>query len=97
MSHAAPSHVRMRGTLISTPIDSDKVVQRDCVQCVHCSRVWLWEPGSGRRRGYCLRCNGITCGRPLCDNACMPILQMIENMEAGRPWDWRPVTVYVGG
>lgn len=99
MSHAAPTHARMRGTLISTPIDGGKVVQSDTVQCVHCQAVWQWKPGSGKTRGFCLKCNGFFCG-PQCE-ACVPIEQVIENLEAGMPYhlarQHRPIRVTVDG
>jgi len=34
-------------------------------RCVHCGRHWLAVKGSGTVRGFCLRCNGHTCG-PKC-------------------------------
>jgi hypothetical protein len=70
------------GTLTSTPIDSDRVTEQETVSCRHCGRVWLWRPGSGIKRGWCMRCNGFTCGNDACDT-CLPMMQMIENMEAG--------------
>ena len=56
----------------------------DTVQCCHCGRHWVFEPGSGRKRGYCLKCNAITCGNERCD-LCVPIEAQIDNMEHGRP------------
>src|SRR5262249_2008331 len=35
-------------------------------QCVHCQFMWEYRPGSGIRRGFCLRCNGWLCGREVC-------------------------------
>lgn len=96
MIHSAPRHARMRGTLISTPIDGGPVVVSDTVQCVHCSRIWKWQVGSGKWRGFCLACNGFTCGTRRCD-ACVPIEQRLENMEAGRPLDYRPIRVSLSG
>ena len=36
-------------------------------QCVHCQFLWTYRPGSGTRRGYCLRHDGFLCGRPECE------------------------------
>lgn len=98
--HSAPLGLPMRGTLISTPLDSDCVVERQTVQCVHCGRVWLWQPGSGRVRGFCTRCNGITCGSHACD-VCVPLLQLVENLEAGMGYEQarlhRPIRASVPG
>lgn len=36
------------------------------IQCVHCGGHFISRPGSGKKRGYCLACDGITCGKPPC-------------------------------
>ena len=97
-THSAPiSH--KRGVLVSSPLDSDKKKECEFVQCCHCQRLWLYKPGSGKVRGFCLRCMGVTCG-PDCDE-CVPAMQMIENMEAGMPWEQarkhRPIKASVPG
>jgi hypothetical protein len=56
-------------------------VERDTLQCVHCQAHWFVEPGSGRRRGFCTRCMGPTCGAAKCD-PCAPFLKQLEAMEA---------------
>lgn len=52
----------------------------DTVQCVHCGYVWEFIPGSGRGRGFCLKCNGMTCGAETC-NVCIPLEARIEHLE----------------
>lgn len=54
---------------------------RDTVACVHCRAHWMVDPGSGRERGYCLKCAGPTCGSPDCYE-CVPYEAMIEQIEA---------------
>jgi hypothetical protein len=49
--------------------------------CVHCGRHWRYIPGSGKERGFCMHCMGITCGRRQCD-PCVPMEKMIEDLEA---------------
>jgi hypothetical protein len=90
----APRHSRA-GVLIITPWDGGPVQMQDTVQCVHCGRHWIWKPGSGRRRGWCSLCNGITCGKKKCDR-CVPIEQWLENVEKGRPEDHRNIVVAGG-
>lgn len=63
------------------------------VQCVHCGGHFAPRPGSGQVRGFCTRCNGPVCG-PGC-RECVPYRQQLENMEAGRPTNFRPVFVNV--
>lgn len=60
----------------------DGQVVADTLQCVHCGAHWVVRPGSRRRRGWCLRCGGPTCGQPECD-ACRPMEQQLERMERG--------------
>lgn len=41
-------------------------IEGECRQCVHCQFTWEYHPGSGDRRGYCLRCGGFLCARAEC-------------------------------
>ena len=84
--------------MISTDRETGRESITDFVQCVHCGRSWQFVAGSGRERGYCLACDGITCG-PGCiaGDACVPKELMLENMEAGRPLNYRPIKASVGG
>lgn len=63
-------------------------------QCKHCGGHFPIAPGSGRLRGFCMRCNGPICG-PGCAE-CVPEEQYLENMEKGRPDNFMPTTIYVG-
>jgi len=63
------------------------------VQCVHCGAHFPVVPGSGKVRGFCQNCNGPVCG-PACA-ACVPTDLLLENIEKGRPEDFRPVIVPV--
>lgn len=54
----------------------------DTRQCVHCGRHWIWQRGSGRKRGFCMQCMGITCGGPRCD-PCLPLERRLELYEKG--------------
>lgn len=87
--HSAPTGQRS-GIIVSTPYEGGVVVQSDTISCCHCGCVYQWKPGSGKRRGFCLRCNGFTCGTPRCD-ACIPVEQLLENIEAGRSLDFRRI------
>ena len=65
------------------------------LQCVHCGCHWVASPGSGRVRGYCMNCNGPVCG-PGCSK-CVPMEQMLENIEQGRALDFKPIRTNVPG
>jgi hypothetical protein len=64
-------------------------------QCCHCGGHWAPRPGSGIRRGFCLRCNKLTCGKPGCD-PCVPVEQLLDNIEKGRALDYRPIVATSG-
>jgi len=55
----------------------------DTKQCVHCGRHWQWEHGSGKVRGYCMNCGGITCGNKRC-HKCIPWEKKLELYEKGK-------------
>jgi hypothetical protein len=95
--HTAPTGLRS-GVLLTIPHDGGPVVQSDTVQCCHCGATWVFAPGSGRRRGRCGPCGGLTCG-PLCParGSCVPMEQMLDNWEHGRPDDFRPTVVSTAG
>ena len=85
------------GELIITPYDGGKVERSALVRCAHCDYTWQFRPGSGVRRGRCMRCGGLVCGRPYCRVLqCTSAEQRLENLEAGRPLDWRPIIVAGG-
>ena len=65
--------------------ESDRKVRGATWQCIHCGCHYVVSPGSGRRRGWCLACNGATCGKDGCD-VCVHMMQRIENCEAGMTW-----------
>lgn len=54
----------------------------ETLMCVHCQMHWVVEPGSGRRRGWCWKCNGPTCGKYNCEMGCMPFEKALEMSEA---------------
>lgn len=55
--------------------------QGETLCCVHCRFHWIVEPGSGKHRGFCLNCNGPTCGKQDCEEKCVPFERAIEEME----------------
>ena len=70
-----------RGAIIITDPERPYDSERDTVMCAHCQKHWIPEPGSGRERGWCLRCNGPTCGQQVCNEHCIPWEKRIEVME----------------
>lgn len=50
-------------------------------QCVHCGSHEQILAESGRKRGWCINCNGFLCGKKKCF-ACIPYEAKIEYEEA---------------
>jgi hypothetical protein len=55
----------------------------DTLQCCHCGHHWIPVKGSGRTRGFCTKCNGVTCGRPECME-CVPYEKRLDLYEKGK-------------
>ena len=49
-------------------------------QCCHCQTHFMSVKGSGKRRGFCTRCNAVTCGNLECD-VCIPFEKKLDLME----------------
>ncbi len=62
--------------------DDGRITEHDAMQCVHCQRTWKFRPGSGRQRGWCQRCMGVTCGAVGC-MTCLHFEKRVELMERG--------------
>ena len=60
-------------------------VHTDTKMCCHCGQHFPYKAGSGRIRGWCTRCNAMTCGKPEC-HECFPIEQRLDLYEKG----WLP-------
>lgn len=54
----------------------------DTLMCVHCQKHWIVRPGSGAKRGFCFNCDGVTCGKKMCEENCTPFEKAIEQIEA---------------
>jgi hypothetical protein len=78
-----------RGYVIVSSPDGPCDIQKETRQCVHCGNHWIYEPGSGRVRGWCMKCNGVTCGSKQCD-PCVPFEARIEIMEGAKERTSRP-------
>lgn len=56
----------------------DNKVFGETRQCAHCQKTWIYIPGSGARRGVCLKCTGLLCGAKECMSACAPFSEIVE-------------------
>ena len=74
--------VKVAGHILITSPDAPEY-ERETLRCVHCGVHWIREPGSGRTRGFCMRCAGVTCGKKACDE-CIPYEVRIEIEEGSR-------------
>jgi len=58
----------------------DGSLEKDTLQCVHCDCHWNVEPGSGRKRGWCINCMGPHCGAAKC-HTCVPFEAKLAKWE----------------
>ena len=87
--------LRDDGLMIYSDPGADKpLLEVKTLMCCHCGQHFPFSPGSGKIRGFCMNCNGPICG-PGCAK-CVPVEQYIENIEKGRPEDYRPIFSYFG-
>lgn len=60
---------------------SGKKIEQEMRQCAHCQFTWIYVPGSGAKRGYCFKCNGLLCGSKRCFEAslrgCAPFQDVV--------------------
>lgn len=95
MSDKRWTTLRPKGWLFVTPEAGGRVIERETAQCRHCGGIWVIQPGSGRLRGYCTLCKGMTCG-PACSSSCIPTEVLLESIEKGKdPAAVRPVAASV--
>lgn len=62
---------------------SGVTVEHDTKMCPHCNEHFNFVAGSGRIRGWCPLCNGVTCGAPRC-NSHFPFEKRMDYFEKGR-------------
>lgn len=93
MSDKRHTSLRPAGHIFVADPGGHELVAQDTLQCCHCGGHFPVQPGSGKIRGFCTSCMGPICG-PGCAK-CVPAEQQLENIEAGRPLDHRPVRIIV--
>jgi hypothetical protein len=64
--------------------DDGTTLEADTMRCVHCGKHWQVVPGSGRKRGWCIKCNGPLCGKELCMKSCYPVEKRLDDAEKGK-------------
>jgi hypothetical protein len=71
---------------------SDKITRQKMVMCCHCGLHFL-EPREGFY--FCDSCVGPVCCSKNCRETCLHLEQWMENVEAGRPEDYKPSRIFV--
>lgn len=62
-----------KASAYSVRYDGDgKKIEEEHRQCAHCQYTWVYVPGSGKQRGFCLKCMAVLCGKPECMRTCVP-------------------------
>lgn len=52
--------------------------EKDMLRCCHCGVFWYVLPGSGRQRGFCMKCGAPTCGAGACRD-CNPWRKRLDD------------------
>lgn len=81
--HLQNSSLKPSGYVILTD-ELGMKTDAETVMCMHCQFHWVIVLGSGMKRGFCLNCNGPTCGKQLCETRCIHFEKAIELMERRR-------------
>ena len=64
-------------------VESDgRMEEHDTFQCCHCNAHFMIVKGSGKIRGFCMKCMQVTCGKLECD-ICVPFEKKLEAIERG--------------
>lgn len=63
---------KCNGDVVVTDENGNIVFERPTMKCCHCGDMWVFIPGSKRKRGRCTRCSAFTCGSLACDT-CIPL------------------------
>lgn len=87
--------------IISDPGSDKPIAEYGMIQCCHCGgqfpapRFGTSEEDKRSRvgRGFCQNCNGYICGAGCLE--CVPTEQYLENIEAGRPDNFKPIVASV--
>jgi hypothetical protein len=75
---------------VQTTDASGKKIERELRQCCHCQYTWIYRPGSGSKRGFCLKCMGLLCGRKACFDNCSPFHDV--RMQRDKAYRFQPLT-----
>ena len=68
------------GVLVFQP-DQGRLQESNLLQCCHCQFTWKVERGSGKQRGFCLKCMKPKCGHPKCEaQGCVPWQEKNERL-----------------
>ncbi len=57
-------------------------IEQDTYQCCHCGQHVPVEAAPGEQRGFCPKCNGVTCGNAQCHKH-YPFEQKLTDYEKG--------------
>lgn len=58
-------------------VGDNPTVEADTLQCCHCGGHFIVQLGSGRRRGFCMKCKAVHCGGQNCWT-CRPYQKLVD-------------------
>jgi hypothetical protein len=89
---AVSTHIYESAVVETQEFGSDKITRQKMVMCCHCGLHFL-EPREGFF--FCDSCVGPVCCSKNCRETCLHLEQWMENLEAGRPEDYKPSRIFV--
>lgn len=54
-------------------VSDNAITEFETVKCVHCQQILFILPGSGKERGWCMKCMGPLCNSKICNGKCVPL------------------------
>lgn len=78
------SEMEARGLRSSGQIFLDGQEAAQTLQCSHCHKHWVVLRGSGRVRGWCHLCKGVTCGSKKCLAIHAPRDAVLDYIDGGK-------------
>ena len=57
--------------------DDGRLLEYDCVHCVHCQ--FVMRVGESRDQNFCYTCMGPVCTKVACQSSCVPLEKRLES------------------
>lgn len=80
-SPGVPVNPAMAGKPSPVAVGAGQLFESPTITCAHCQVVVVLNPLRTRPRGYCPKCDRYVCDHPVCNAACRPFEQVIDQAQ----------------